>query len=246
MRDGRSPFFVFLGFIIFIALMNGGLGAAMPFIIFFFVVNSLMSKNRRKKRTSRVPNKRYDRNRDLARRRADMARQRAEKARREEIRKRTGSTPRKPVAKRNPFKKSGIQKFKDYDYTGAIQDFEKALTIDPNDVAVHFNLGAAYSLDEDKEKSFYHLDKAVQLGFKDFNRINTHDALAYLRIQPEFEAFKNNGYRQGKHMTQEQKEAVKEGVDPKLLDQLNRLQELREKGVLTEEEFIVQKKKILR
>ena len=248
MRSGKSSFNVFFGFMIFIALMNGGLSAAVPFIIFFLIVNAFSKKPNERKR---VPNTgRYQtNNRERARRQADLARQRAEQARREEIRRRQGTKRRTTVAKRNPFKKSGISKFKEYDYDGAIMDFEKALTINPEDIAVHFNLAASYSLTEEKDKAFSALDKAVKYGFKDFEKINTHDALAYLRIQPEFDAFKANGYRMGGSSNgsgpQIKKEEA-EGLAPNLLEQLKRLQELREKGVLTEEEFVVQKKKILR
>ncbi len=228
------------------ALMNGGIGAAIPFLIFFFVVNSFMAPSKRKRR---VPNtgQYQPNNRERARRQADMARQRAEQARREAIRRRQGTKKRTMVSKRNPFKKSGIAKFKEYDYAGAINDFEKALTINPEDIAVHFNLAASYSLTENKDKAFQALDKAVDYGFKDFDKINTHDALAFLRIQPEFENFKANGYQLGsKTKFGPKKEEAAQGIDPNLLEQLKRLQDLREKGVLTEEEFVFQKKKILR
>jgi len=247
MKKNNSPFNAFFGFIIFMALMNGGIGSAIPLLIFYFVVRSIMSKNpntRQRNQNRRVPNTKYNTDRERARREADLARQRAEQTRRAEIRRRTG-IPKKTFAKRNPFKKSGITKFKDYDYKGAIEDFEKALTIEPGDNAVHFNLAAAYSLDEKVDKAYFHLDKAVANGFKDFEKISSHDALAYLRIQPKYEAFKANGFRLGGNIGPKKTEAA-EGIDANLLEQLNRLQELREKGVLTEEEFVVQKKKILR
>lgn len=245
MKNRNSPFNAFFGFIIFMALMNGGIGAAIPFVVFYFIVNSIMSKsNNTRERNRRVPNTRYNTDRGRARREADLARQRAEQARRAEIKRKTGMRKR-VIPKRNPFKKSGISKFKEYDYKGAIEDFEKALTIEPNDNAVHFNLAAAYSLDENVDKSFYHLDKAVANGFKDFEKIDTHDALAFLRIQPNFDSFKANGFKLGGSSGPKQTQAA-EGLDANLLEQLNRLQELREKGVLTEEEFVSQKKKILR
>jgi tetratricopeptide (TPR) repeat protein len=147
-----------------------------------------------------------------------------------------------PVAspKNNPFRSSGLQKFKDFDYEGAIEDFTKALQINNEDIAVHFNLACAYSLTEQKDKSFYHLDRAVALGFKDFEKIKTHDALAYIRIQDEFEDFEKNKFRlNGNQSTH------RSGGDTVLLDQLAKLAELREKGLLTEEEFAFQKKKLL-
>lgn len=163
--------------------------------------------------------------------------------------------------KHNPHKKSGIQKYKEYDYEGAIADFQKALTISPDDIATHFNLACAYSLTEKKEKSLFHLDQAVRLGFNDFDRIRQHDAFAYLRVQPEYEAFEGNNFRlengsdeetKDKASDPKQLESPKEDLlqeianEDNLLEQLKILGELREKGLLTEEEFSEQKKKLLR
>lgn len=158
--------------------------------------------------------------------------------------------PRPPRS--NPYKVSGVRKYKDYDYDGAIEDFNKALDIEPNDVATHFNLACAYSLNERSEKAFFHLSQAVANGFNDFQRIKEHDALAFLRIQPEFEAFEKNGFRlQAETVTEQAPEGVLEENNdmlegqPDLLEQLKRLGELREKGLLTEEEFTSQKRKLL-
>lgn len=144
-------------------------------------------------------------------------------------------------------KNAGIKKFKEFDYDGAIADFEKALQIDAKDIALHFNLACAYSLNENPPKSFFHLDKAVSLGFKDFQRIKQHDALAYLRIQPDFEAFEQNNFRLINENTLVTEPAeTMEQLSGNLLEQLSRLGELRDKGLLSEEEFVAQKKKILR
>ncbi len=142
----------------------------------------------------------------------------------------------------NPYKKSGIEKFKDYDFDGAIEDFEKALTINDKDPSVHFNLACAYSLTEQKGEAFFHLDKAVKHGFKLFDKIKTHDALAYLRIQDEYEDFEKNNFQLDIKVEQEETPAL----SGDLLEQLKRLGELRERGLLTEEEFSSQKKRLLR
>jgi len=168
------------------------------------------------------------------------------------------SRPRPKPPKANPYKQSGIKKYKDFDYDGAIEDFQRSLKIDPKDVATHFNLACAYSLNEETDKSFYHLDRAVHHGFTDFKRIKEHDALAYLRIQEGFDAFEENGFRQPQIVEAEKDEAaasnkVEEAPpeedllsqEPDLLDQLKRLGELRDKGLLTDAEFTTQKKKLL-
>jgi len=151
----------------------------------------------------------------------------------------------RPTARaNNPHKKSGVEKYKDYDFVGAITDFEKALKVDPTDVAVHFNIACAYSITEDVEKAFFHLSKAVENGFSDFEKIKEHDALAYLRIQDNFEEFEENGYRL-ESSTKEETPPPPE-ISGNLLEQIKRLGELKEKGFLTSEEFVEQKRKLLR
>ena len=54
------------------------------------------------------------------------------------------STSRPVLNRSNPYLKSGIKKYKQYDIDGAIIDFNKALDINPNDPAIHFNLAFAY------------------------------------------------------------------------------------------------------
>lgn len=153
------------------------------------------------------------------------------------------TAPRK--AKNNPFKISGVEKYKEYEFEGAIADFKKALAIDDRDIAVHFNLACAYSITEDADQAFYHLGQAVEHGFVDFDKIQEHDALAYLRIQDEFEPFVKNRYRKAGDVSKEQNTPVPE-ISGDLLEQIKRLGELREKGFLTQDEFISEKRKLLR
>jgi len=140
------------------------------------------------------------------------------------------------------YKADGIAKFKDYDFKGAIESFNKALKVTPQDVACHFNLACAYSYMEDKEKAFYHLDKAVENGFVDFDKIHSHDAFAYIRVQDDFDQFVANRYRLAKATKAEVKNPI-ESMD--LLEQIKRLGELKERGLLTDAEFDLQKKKLL-
>ncbi len=176
-----------------------------------------------------------------------------------------GPNPRQsapPLNRRNnPFKISGIKKYKEFDYNGAIDDFKKALSVSPKDVSIHFNLACTYSLVEERENSFFHLSKAVEYGFVDFKKIQEHDALAYLRIQDEFDVFKRNGYRLNvppppntptapEPIIEEEENDIDFSEDllnknNALLDQIKRLGDLREKGLLTDEEFETQKRKLL-
>lgn len=144
----------------------------------------------------------------------------------------------------NPFKKSGIRKYKEFDLEEAIIDFQKGLEIEPKDIALHFNIACAYSLTEQKDKAFHHLDKAVELGYKNLERIQNHDDLAFIRIQPEFTDFKEKGYRISG--AQKQEAPQEERKDDKLLAQLNKLKELREKGMITDVDYNIETKKLLR
>ncbi len=162
-------------------------------------------------------------------------------------RRRPADAPRKPHRRRqpkqNPFKQSGIKKFKDFEIEASIEDFKQALKVDPNDLTIHFNLACAYSQLEKTELGYQHLSQAVQMGFNDFNRIDSHDALAYLRIQPQWEEFKANGYTLRKKL-----ESPKENLldNDLLLQQLKKLNELKDKGLITEKEFLEQKTKLIR
>ncbi|HLF62485.1 MAG TPA: NINE protein [Saprospiraceae bacterium] len=146
----------------------------------------------------------------------------------------------------NPFKQSGIKKYKEYELEEAIIDFEKGLQINPKDIALHFNIACAYSLTEKTDKAYYHLDKAVENGFTDFDKIRTHDDLAYVRIQPQFDEFAAAGFRIHQPTPTPTSQSTPEIQDDKLLSQLKRLAELRDKGLITENEFVAEKQKLMR
>ncbi len=158
--------------------------------------------------------------------------------------------PRKDL--QNPYKISGIKKYKEFDLEGAIEDFKKGLEINPNDIALHFNMACAYSLTEQVDKAYLHIDRAVALGFNDFDKLKTHDDLAFVRIQDRFEQFQKNGYRLELPPTRPDPEQVPEipkteqVPDDLLLAQLKRLAELRDRGLLSEQEFQIEKRKLTR
>jgi TM2 domain-containing membrane protein YozV len=169
---------------------------------------------------------------------------------------------RKKVVRDNPFKRSGVKKYKDFELEEAIVDFQKGLELEPDDISLHFNLACAYSLTEQPDKSYYHLSRAVSNGFKDFEKIKTHDDLAYLRIHKDFESFKKNGYQIKKdipvsdvevkenHVPEKKEPVVIDETNPLdddiLLSQLNKLNELRKKGLISDREFQMEKRKLLR
>lgn len=155
-------------------------------------------------------------------------------------------------AVQNPYKVNGIKKYKDFDLDGAIEDFNKGLEIHPRDISLHFNLACAYSLTEQVDKAYIHIDRAVALGFTDFEKIKTHDDLAYVRIQDRFDEFQSNHYRLSVSESKEEQSTPAETpneeppMDDVLLGQLKRLSELRDRGLLSEQEFSIEKRKLTR
>lgn len=154
----------------------------------------------------------------------------------------------------NPYKSSGVEKFNDYDYDGAIHDFKKALRHKYDDPSLHFNLACCYSINEATDKAFFHLEKAISFGFVDLDKIHKHNALSFLRTTDEFEVFVKNGYRfaatdaaqqTSEKPNQQGEESPKMNSQQDLLDQIVKLGELREKGILTDEEFQKQKEKLM-
>ncbi len=148
--------------------------------------------------------------------------------------------------KANPFKTSGIKKYKNFELEGAEKDLLEAVKINSRDAETHYTLAAIYSLNEKKDKAYHHLSQAVELGMQNLERVNTEDAFAYLRIQEDFDAYRKGGFR---HSKAQQAKDVPEGdllEDDVLLSQLNKLAELRKRGLLSESEFTLERKKLLR
>lgn len=233
--------FIFI-FIAVMIMFSGNGGFIFPIALGFILYKIFGGKNKQQQRNQNQRRQRRGQQRDYRRRDTDFERP---TERRQERTTRRAERPKRPTSrkpKNNPYKKSGMAKYKEYDYKGAIEDFEKSLAVDDSDVATHFNIACSYSIMENKDKAFFHLSKAVEFGFSDFEKIKTHDALAYLRIQDEFEMFVQNNYKL-KPGSASQGEKINQNND--LLEQLNKLAELREKGLLTEEEFVAQKRRLL-
>lgn len=169
-----------------------------------------------------------------------------------------------PPASAHPerfFKKRGVEHFRRYNYDAAIDDFLEALDHHYEDPITHFNLACCYSRLEEEEEALHHLSEAVAFGFKDIKKIHTHASLAFLRATPGFEDFVSNGYQK---LDEKKEKTVTPDIEKEnppspetdspdgvlnlnddLLDQIVKLGELRDKGILTEEEFSAQKQKML-
>ncbi len=153
-----------------------------------------------------------------------------------------GSSARK---RKNPFKISGIKKYEDFDLEEALKDFEQALIVSPEDSEVHYKMAATYSLLEKKEKSYNHLKEAVKTGFQNIEDVMVNDHFAFLRIQADFGKFKSSGFTstETKGLNAPKSDLLQDDV---LLSQLNKLKTLREKGLLSEREFLAEKEKLFK
>jgi len=175
--------------------------------------------------------------------------QRHQQVRRQQKRKHTQNKEytyketRKPKA--NPFRKSAQQKYKEYDLTGALEDYKQSMEISELDAKGYFDMACIYSLMEQTDESLKHLSIAVSKGFNNFEKIKTVDELAYVRIQEAFETFEANSYKyqSKKPVPPPEGDLLQDDV---LLSQLNRLKELRTKGILSDREFATEKEKLLR
>lgn len=159
----------------------------------------------------------------------------------EKVEKRPNRVTKKNLSVAETYKISGKEKFKKYDYQGAIDQFNKALEFLPTDLAVHFNLACAYSLLENIEKAFFHLDRSVANGFNDFDKIRSHEALSFIRVHSQFKEFEQNGYR----LINQPIYSNSAENQFELEEQLEQLNTLKERGLLTNSEFLREKEKLL-
>lgn len=169
------------------------------------------------------------------------------------------TVPRTTGLNQNKAYHEGIRLFEDYQYRNALESFNKALMINRDHAQILFYTACCNSLLEQKEELFANLEKAVKMGFKDFEKIQTMDALAYFRIQKEYDSIKESGFRnwnsQAEDITEKIVEAeavVEEQLElerpplstDELLAELKKLGELRQNGELTDEQFAIKKQKL--
>ncbi len=137
------------------------------------------------------------------------------------------------------YREQALADYRELDYENAIVLLKKAAELKNHDPEIHYLLACCYSQIENVEYALLHLDAAVAFGLKDQIRIISSRDLAYLRSQPIFEVFQKNGYRLSKGLPPAGPDLLqsKSHKDADLLEQLNKLQVLKEKGIITEEEY---------
>lgn len=136
------------------------------------------------------------------------------------------------------YKERGILHFKAFELEEAATAFRQALDQAPNDVALHFNLACTYARLEETDAAWMHLHSAVSLGFNDFEKIDYHPALAYLRIQPSW-------IQQRRELQEKTAGSSDSEASQPLFQQLHALSDAHKNGILSEEEFQEKKEKLL-
>lgn len=160
----------------------------------------------------------------------------------------------------NELKAEGVDYYRSGDYDLAIEAFMDALSIQADDPGLHFNLASTFAQLRKLSQALQHLELAVSYGLPEPERIEQHAALEWLRDQPAFVSFRQNNYRQLNLLPATKKphhiepalqlsdlnqltDKTSEASD--LLQRLQKLGELRERGIITPEEFAMQKERLL-
>ena len=89
-------------------------------------------------------------------------------------------------------KNDGVKKLKEFDVKEALIDLKGALAIEATDADIHFALAKVYSILEQKALGFKHLRLAVKYDEKKLEESQSHEQLAYLRLQPTFAEYLQN------------------------------------------------------
>lgn len=141
----------------------------------------------------------------------------------------------------------GIRLYKKENYFDAIEEFKLAIGADKSSTAAYFNLACCYSILQNPQDAYHYLAKAVENGFSDFEKINTHEALSDLRARDDFQSFAQNGYRVVEQLPEPKEDLISnlQKFNPDILEKIENLGEMMDKGALTREEFDAQKKRIL-
>lgn len=176
-----------------------------------------------------------------------------------------------PAASSTDLKAEGIRYYRTGDYDLAIEAFQEAADADLGDPGTHFNLACSYAQLGQYGEALRHLELSITFGLPKPERIERHPALAALRKHDSYKTFRENNFRrldireianaaQQGYDTTINDEKVTETIEdfnrppetetrnspaPDLLEQITRLRELHDAGVLTQTEYQAQKEKLM-
>ncbi len=167
----------------------------------------------------------------------------------------------RPVTTRKPnlrsLKAEGVKYYRSGDYDLAVEAFEEALQQSPTDPVAHFNIACCYALMGQFSPAMRSLEVAITYELPKPERIESHPALVDLRTTDAYRTFRNNNYRRLNLLDLDTEGAAPDPLAESgdrmegdlveshdLLEQINRLRELREAGILTPTEYQNQRQKL--
>jgi tetratricopeptide (TPR) repeat protein len=86
-------------------------------------------------------------------------------------------------------------------FTEGLHVDERLAALEPENPTVFYNLACSYSLTEEFDRAFAALDRALELGYRDFNWLAKDADLKKLRAQPAFAPIKEKIARLKKQNT---------------------------------------------
>jgi outer membrane protein assembly factor BamD (BamD/ComL family) len=81
-------------------------------------------------------------------------------------------------------------------HSNAIDKLKSANGIKPNEPIILMGLAHNYACLDDFKQTIDYIERAVECGYKDFKKIQTHDDFQSLRDTNKFQEFVKNGYKQ--------------------------------------------------
>ncbi|MFK8057507.1 MAG: NINE protein [Saprospiraceae bacterium] len=137
--------------------------------------------------------------------------------------------------------------YEQFDYQGAAELYEDALDMDLADGDSRVLAARCYSLLEDAEASYRHLRRAVLLKANNLDIITKDEGFAWLRMQVDYVRRRRAGYAPVEPIVE--KATAPPALPPRqdnILERLEKLGELKERGLLDDDEFLREKKRLLR
>ena len=134
-----------------------------------------------------------------------------------------------------------------YDYRAAADRYEEALDLDLADGESRVLAARCYSLLEREGPAYQHLRRAVQLRATNLQLIDEDAGFAWLRTRDDFRERRRDGFASppAESGAEDGPPALPQQSD-NVLDRLEQLGRLRSRGLLDDEEFAREKRRLLR
>lgn len=137
--------------------------------------------------------------------------------------------------------------YEKFDFQGAAELYEDALDMDLSDGDSRVLAARCYSLLEDAEAAYRHLRRAVLLKANNLDIISKDEGFAWLRMREDYTRRRRAGYGPVEPLVPTS--TTPPTLPPRqdnILEKLEKLGELKERGLLDDDEFLREKKRLLR